>query len=282
MIILVKKSYPRISYFAGAKFIWFFFLAVVALVQVVMTQANGATVLLNSGNSTAGIETEHFLNLYSWAVDGVEHNFGQGLWYRIGSDPESNIGLLPSTPPVTSSNAASVVYNQGLFTLAMQYSLFGGAPGSGESSLNYIASATNTSNEVLDLHLFLYIDLDIDGQPDNEGQIIGGTTAIQTGLLGTQATITANNPNHSEISLYPELFDQLNFFGPTTLNDSGAQIVGDMAFAFQWDVVLNPGNSFLIFVNESIGQAAIPEPAVMAMLGFACLFLIRRRRSQEE
>ena len=62
----------------------------------------------------------------------------------------------------------------GGLAVAVDYILTGGAPGSGASDIVEVIGLENASREVLDLHLFPYVDLELRGDPrDESGPSVG-------------------------------------------------------------------------------------------------------------
>jgi hypothetical protein len=55
--------------------------------------------------------------------------------------------------------------DRGGLAVAVDHILTGGAPGSGASDIVEVIALENASREVLDLHLFPYVDLELRGDP---------------------------------------------------------------------------------------------------------------------
>ena len=100
----------------------------------------------------------------------------------------------------------------------------------------------------------------------SESIAFGGTAGPWIGGMSHEAAMAGFTLNH------------LNDGLPSTLNGSSFTGIGDVTWAFQWDVTIPGDKSFLVMKNLNI--ALIPEPLTMtgAMVAVVCLTGYLRRR----
>jgi hypothetical protein len=71
---------------------------------------------------------------------------------------------------------------------------------------------------------------------------------------------------------------------PTTLSDTPIGTVvgpGDMTWAYQWDVVINPGDTFQISKDKNLSAIPVPEPASGLLVTIAAgMLLVGYRRGK--
>jgi len=245
-----------------------------------------ASVMLTDQNAGVVFDPLSPAGLTSWSVDGVEHLNRQWFWYRTGSSgPEHSIDTLTlNTTLATDTNFdgdVDTLYLKYLGAdLSVELTIFlrGGLSGSHRSDMTENLRLTNLSSNVLDLHFFQYTDFDLNGNgSDDTVQILGGNTARQTDRSAYVAeTVGAFTADHYRADLASTLLAALEDASPTTLLDAAEPVTGDVAWAFQWDKKINPGQSFLITKSKNF----MPEPATLAFLGLGSLGLLRawRRR----
>ena len=88
-------------------------------------------------------------------------------------------------------------------------------------------------------------------------------------------------PQNHEAANVPATLVRLNDGLPTTLNDNGGPVSGDVNWAFQWDFTLDPNHSFIISKDKTL---VVPEPTALVLLGMSigCMaFRIRKWRSSK-
>ena len=121
------------------------------------------------------------------------------------------------------------------------------------------------------------MDLDLNGTPqDSLVRINNGNTAQQfEGPFVASEAVVTTMPSHLETNFYPNTLNSLNDGLPTTLNDyAGPLGPGDLTWAFQWDLLIGPGQS----VNISKDKIITPAPGSIALVATAGAFGLRRRR----
>jgi len=260
-------------------------LASVALLAVLPSDGQ---VLMSHKNSTVSVGTNGISQ--NWTVDGVSQMTYQALFYRVGSaGGESILGGISSSPSVTFNQVPNVLsslditYANAAYSVRTLFQLSGNTAGSGKANLNQTITVQNLSGNPLDFHFFQLNDFDLNN-------VYGGQTAqvhfdgllqpykiTQTdGVRTATETVNANSApvGHYEVSLYPALENSLTDSLPTTLADTTAAGPGDVAFAYQWDMVLQPNQSLTISKLMSI----VPEPATGSLVLAALGVIAWRRR----
>lgn len=246
--------------------------------------SNGQIVTLNNGNSSASVNLGSQAGMYSWTVDGVNQLAQQWFWYRIGNASQSSIdtigGLTFSQP---NSYTLFATYHSAQVSVEIDYTLTGGALGSGTAAIGESITVSNSSAASLPLSFFQFSHYTLGG-------ITGGATATEgQNLHGLWYTALENNSstrfnetdvvpggNHGEVALSAAtLVGELN--GPAyTLNGNPSAGPGDVGFAFEWDSTLAPGGTLLISKNKYISP--VPEPGAIALLGLGFVAFMWRKR----
>ena len=110
------------------------------------------------------------------------------------------------------------------------------------------------------------------------------TGAVQTtggaGGNGIAEVIDAPYANRAEAALYAQTLNELNSGSYYNLNDNLSAGPGNVTWAFQWNAVLNPGDSLDITKDKGLSIQIVPEPSVVAfiVLGVGALGLAVRRK----
>ncbi|MCE5327425.1 MAG: PEP-CTERM sorting domain-containing protein [Planctomycetaceae bacterium] len=239
-------------------------------------------------NSTATVDATGGTGMYEWKVDGVDHLAMQWFWYRIGdSGPESSVSALPFTGGgLTDTNfdgSAETLYLRYASTqvkVELTFLLTGGAAGSGTSDIAEVIGITNTSGAPLSMHFFQYVDINLNASSVNDSlKVVSGNTAIQTlGGSWVAETVVTPRPSLCQADLTAAVLDSLEDAAATTLSGATGSVgPGDLAWAYQWDVVIPKRGTYFISKDKQL----IPEPASLGLLltGAATLVIRRRRRS---
>jgi hypothetical protein len=253
------------------------------------SNAQAALITLLDQNSGANFILEQQYGQVTWYVDGVNQLSKQWFWYRAGDmSHEASIDsleltgfALTDTNPFTDENddTLALLYADAAhtFNIELGLRLRGGTAGSGTADLAEQISIRNLTANPLEFHFFQYVDFNLDENP--EGDLVNfpaNNTVTQYKPGGSRVTETVITPSssHRETRLVPITLDSLNDSLPTTLDGTNSSGPGNVAWAFEWDVVIAPGGEFQISKDKQI----VPEPATLSLLALSALPLIRRRR----
>ena len=145
-------------------------------------------------------------------------------------------------------------------------------------------SITNTQASPLDFHFFQYADFDL-GAADST--VFTNANSVRQFSPGSELTETVVTPvpAHRESAFFPVTLNKLNDGLPTNLSDAppigtvfGA---GDVTWAYQWDVLLQPGQTFQISKDKNLSAGPqVPEPTACSLLGLAAGMLLARRQKR--
>lgn len=247
----------------------------------------GTGFVLGDANSTATFDPA--AGQIDWMIDGQNHLFAQEFYFRRSTDTQelrmdstnlNNVGnFTTDTNGFTDSrdDAFGSLFTDGNgLEFETLFTLRGNAQGSSSASLAEQITIRNTSNSAITLSFFQFVDFDLGGDAfDDSGLISGGNTAQQwdDGFVLSETVVTP----------MPVLFqmgdaaDIAALLGDTAIDnlDGSDSYSGDVAWAFQWDITLQAGGSFLISKNKAV----VPAPGSLMLLGSAGLIATRRRRS---
>lgn len=249
-------------------------LAAPVLAQVTLTDGNAVAIL--DPTSAASIDRR---GLNSWRTDGQEELYQQWYWYRIGNTAEATIDTI-SAPTVTpmGTNGVNVRYQNNSIRMDLTFMLIGGAPNSGTSDVSEIMRITNITGAPLDFHLFEYDDFDLGTSfSDDRAELTNSSTIRQFDATTTAMVGTVPLPSRWQIAQSGVIYNDLINGTPTNLTNSGSPFgPGDATFAFQWDVTIGAGDSFVMSKNKLID--IVPEPASFIAVGAMGLLALLRRR----
>jgi hypothetical protein len=221
-----------------------------------------------------------------WTVDDVNQLFQNWFWYRVGSEGRENsintlnlIGLDQSQP---ADNQLSVTYAGTGFEIALNFTLDGGAQGSGMSSLFENITIKNTGSNQLDFHFFNYTDFDLTENGEQDTTKIGSGIATQLDNFTFATEVIDPAASYYQVSPFSNILDALEDDVTTTLANFSGPLTGDNAYAFQWDFALQPEQSFSINNYKSIALVkSVPEPTMtLGLIAFSGLMLIRDKLRQ--
>lgn len=265
------------------------------LLMLTGTTASAGIFNLADGNSTARFNTDPLtpnsrVGMDRWFVDGVNHMYSQWFWFRTDGDTqERRINSLPELASGTSdtnfNGQDETLYlrygSMTDFTIETTFALQGGSAGSGTADITEQIRITNRGPATRTFSFFQYCDFDLNNDINDDfvGLVNTNTVRQLDFLSGTVASETVLTPTFtfSEMGIYAATLIKLDNGGLDNLDGSTGPLVGrrDYTWAFQWDFILTPGNSFLISKDKQI----IPTPSSVVLLGLGGLGVsIRRRR----
>jgi len=223
-----------------------------------------------------------------WIVDLVTQMNSQWFWYRTGDmDHEESINTL-GPPQETVSDGdfdageerVVFLYTANTFTVTVDVLLTGGADGTQRADIAEVVTVQNTTLDPLEFHLFQYCNPAISNTLHDEvASILGGNTALVVEDSGsTLQTVVGPWPSQYAVDSAANLLAALGDGSVTDLGQADGPLGPNVnvAWAFQWDVVIEPEGTF----HMSADKVLTPEPATLALLGLgaAGLAAARRRR----
>jgi hypothetical protein len=228
---------------------------------------------ITSGSSSAIVDPESVFGLSSWTIDGQEQIFEQWFWYRLqGMDSESSLDSLPLLDQQLSGDRLELTYGSTDLGVGLAYTL---SAGSAWARLLEEITLINPGPEPLSLAWFAEVDFDLNGTSLGD-TAFGGLGGITQADGGTGATVQASiGPSAFQIAPSPFLFLSLTDDAPTTLDDSGSPSgLGDLSFAFQWNLVIPAGQSQTLTLTKEI----VPEPGTWLLVGSGVAAWLAKRR----
>jgi PEP-CTERM motif-containing protein len=253
---------------------------VCSILITTLTPAFAITLDVFDNNSSIAVDTGSQDGLFSWNVDGVSQMSREWFWLRTGNDTqEVSLDTLTLNSSSAVGNQISVSYSGQDFDVAIDYTLLGGANGSGISRIEEEISFLNTGTSALNLSWFSFSDLDLDGTPLDQ-QAAGGSGGItQRDGLVIANVVNSLAANAFQIAVFDDLVDSFNDAALTNLDNSGSPSgPADLQFAFQHNFVI-PVDGTTSF-SQIKDVSAVPEPGSLSLLfaGVALLFIHRQLR----
>lgn len=270
-----------VTFLTGARSV----LAVGALSMAFATAVNAAEYTLNDGYSTAKIDADGGAGMYSWIVGNQEQLNQQWFYYRIGNSGYAAPINSISTASLLggSANSLALNYANSEVSLTITYVLTG--LGVSSADIQESISIENLSGCDLDLHFFQYSDFNLLGTAQNDTvEFLGRDSVRQTELsFGIQEAIISPSSSRFETRLAGAggTLDKLLHKKGYNLNDKGGPLTGDVTWAFQWDFVIEAGQSVEILKDKTLVTPVVPEPTTTALtlLGPAAIVASWRRKS---
>jgi hypothetical protein len=265
--------------------------AILIFVSALAANAFGAPITLTDKNSSATIDPNSQSGMSSWIVNNVNQLSQQWFWYRVGSaGPEASLdslSLLSAVPSDTNGNGLndtlSLRYGNDPTASAFEIDVTYGLQGTraAGSSIGETINIKNNGSSPLDFHFYQYSDFDLGGTTGNDSEALLNPNTVRVvgdGDLFSETVVT-RAADHYELALNPFTINRLNDANPTTLQDGSVTAgPGNVTWAFEWDQVLNSGDTLTISKNKTL---QIPEPGTLALISIGLLggLILLRKRS---
>lgn len=277
----------------------FFISAISALATAHAFAGTNPQPLLADRNSSAQFNlTGPTAGQQNWILDGENRLKLQGFWFRTpGMIREENTSTLASNAFLSDTNpfiddrddtltVTNANTDLGLL-IQTTWTLRGSNNGGGRSNMNETIRITNTSRTApLVISFFQFVDFDLSGANPNGAPNPDVSVAVNTTLNNT-ANQFGSGVFSAEEAATPAP-DRWSVGNAQTLlalltnntiddldNNAGPSGPGDLAWAFQWNFTINPGDTRIISKVKSI----VPAPGTAALLATGALLIARRRRS---
>jgi hypothetical protein len=221
-----------------------------------------SSLLINDGDGT----------ISDWNVNGVDHLYDQEFYYRVGSSgAESNFSTMSwSTPSVFADRFSIQGGVSTLFDVEMTYTLTGAST---NSTVNESIRITNTSASAISLHLFKYVDFDLNGNAmgDTVEKINANTFQQVDGNILTEMVLT-NAPTAWDVGPFGSHYG-LRDGSTTTLTDTSGPYSGDATYVMEWVLNLSAGQTTSFGSTTFLETTEVPVPAAAWLFGSALLGL---------
>lgn len=228
-------------------------------------------------------------NLFPNGGTSGDQLFKYAWYYRQQANNQNRIMSSLDTPTeVYSGNTATITYTnagpgpvgQGRFNATFELTLIDGAgldQARLESRLTFTAATSNT--QPLVCQVFNLVDFDLTPSALDDSAVVTDTSEVRSRLTdptGTFAEHLGVGALRYEVGSSSSLRTKVSS-GSNDLSNIAAFGPGDAASAMQWQLILQPGESAVIYSGISLNVAATPEPASLALLALAGLLGFRRR-----
>ncbi len=261
---------------------------------VFAANVRGASITNGNSSLTINPSSSTLPFISNWVVDGVDQYGGspageENFTFSIGSP--GILAQLNNSLPVTGSSfnngVGSVTYTASDYTVTVTDVLTGGSPGSGASAISETIAVSNTEtplapgSSALQFNLGDYVNLNVNGTPNNDTLTLspstGTNTATQTDPSGAVVTFSTTPT--------PTVFQTVDPATRTPGTTLGP-LMGDEAFEAGWSMSIDPGDSEIVSINETLtggSTSVVPLPssagASLAMLaGLGAIGIVRRKR----
>lgn len=235
--------------------------------------------------ATASFDLGSAAGMQDWTIAGTDHLSQQWYWIAVDGGPATSIDQLGLFGFLTADtnldgvdDQLSFRYDNNITQVDATLTLRGSGSGLPTSTLSQLVKIENVSNDPLDISFFQYADLDLGGTADDAMVVVNLPDSITQTDFGpaVMETSVGPNPSHYAASLTgaPLGLPALLGAGDMLSDIAGPSGPGDLAWAFEWDFTLQPGEVF----NISEDNFIVPEPATGLLAAIGAAVLIRRKR----
>ena len=244
---------------------------------------------LTDQNSTAQIDVSSSSGMFHWDADGQNQLVQQWFWFRVdgGVNYEQPINAIaPYNASQPDNRTLQTTYFNGSYGVQIGYLLTGSAPGSGQSDIQETILITNATASPLVMHFFQYSDFDL-GDPGNDTVKLGknlrglfNEASQSDPNVALTETVVTPGANRGEAAFVPDTVNKLNDLNPDQLNNNMTAGPGDVTWALEWDLTINPFSTVGISKDKRLQILNIPEPTTFALGALGILgFVMRKRRA---
>lgn len=245
-------------------------LSTASMAQLITLSNGGSVAKINIGANSA----DGFDGLNDWRIAGGPNNVVQEVFgvKFVGAAFQDFNQLSAPTFSQPTADLLNVSYTSGNVDYATRYLLTGGAPNSAD--LSEVVTITNRNQTAISFSLFEYDFFSPGGNTGGTGTLLNSST-IRHANSGGYVTVGATNiPDRWMIDTTANVANAI-FAGNLSNGSSPFNNAADLAFAFQWNVVINPGQTWQMSKDKLL---AVPEPSTLiAFAGLAGIAVFRRR-----
>lgn len=252
--------------------------------------AVAAPVTLQDGNATVQIDPESHAGMSDWTINGVDHLDQQWFWYSVDGQAEKPIDQLTyGGADLSGTDAVALSYvDAGVFELEVEYDLNGGAAGTNsQSSIRESLTVTNLSDAPLSIEIFQYNDLNLGGGQQNDvlqtqtiPPYVSLVTAADADVAAEEVVVGAPAPSFTQVALASALLAQLNDANFENLDGTTSGGPGDYAWAWQWSLQVDAGESLTISKIRNLTPIPLPAAAWLLLSGLGLLGFVGARHTQ--
>jgi hypothetical protein len=272
-----------------------YLLALAAASFVSGRSAEAATYTLeDAGLNSKIVIDSSFGNIVDWFVEGVDQVEGRAYFFRVGAPGPFNPELAVDDVNLALSgvNQLDTNFDLGIDTVSLRFvdpnqqfrittntSLAAGLPGSNQATFTESLRIDNLSSVPLVISIFLAADYNLNGTAIDSSLVFGDPRSLtQVDAAGVihESSVTVT-PTLIQASDIAALGAVLGNAGSDNLSGSTSAGPGNLAYAFQWDLVIAPRRSWTLGNTNSI---TVPEASTTLLVGMGLaggLFVARRR-----
>ena len=217
-----------------------------------------ADINLSSGDSDLFLATSSNFGSWDWVFEsgGNDQSYFHWLYYRLDNDSQEFKFPVPDIETVDNSGEfATITWNdvdgRGLFSAIWKIYLID-TPGN-TSRIETELEIININAVNIELNIFEYTDLDLDGTTQNEtiDWVTPYVIRQDDESNNTFVEIGAQGYNNWEVGNYLELKNRMEDGNIDDLGNIGAPYVGDAGNIFQWNFILEPFEVKILYAGFS-------------------------------